>query len=404
VEGVSILINIDNRLSNNKSRVSFGAKPIPQEVVKSFEQKFLSAKTISLYSHSSLDEDTINSSKVIYRWLKKLGKDVSLCFNENETGGLFFKKSKNYKIKTDLTEKSGLDFFVDFNSAERVPKHYMGTFNPKTTIGFDHHTVTKTTILGRDGYIDDQSRSCSGIVYRFFEGIGVKLKKADLESLYCGMLSDYKKSKLISIRNTPDGHKLNKLQKLYEDTYSNEVLEKIESKLGPKSKEKILKHLDTLSGLTVKDKKFIKNIESKVQVTSNGELAYVAIDPADKGWKAVGMDNTKTSEMLSDLRSRLINPENDPSFSLELKNKLRDVKGAIVFYRAAETADSSYKMSIHAKDNYAERLINYIKNNLNPDLIAGGHPDRAGGKIRNCEKTNVDKFVNDFLVAAEAMK
>lgn len=393
-------------ISNNKNNVSFGAKPIPKTVLKTFEQKLANVKTVDIYSHSSLDEDTINSTKVIYNWLKKLGKEVSICADTKETKGLFFKLSKHYKIKKDMTQKPDLSFLVDFNSLQRAPKDYLGSLksNLNNLIGLDHHDSVSDTVLKKNAYIDNKSHSCSGIVYRFFEGLNVKLKKADLESLYCGMLSDYKKSKLISISSSPDGLKLNKLPKLYENKNSTEVLEKLESKLDQKSKAKILKHLDVLSNLSPKEKIFRESLSSRVQVTKNGELAYLIIEPNDKQWRALGMDNTRTSDIIADFRSRLITPENDACFSPELKNKLKKVKGAIIFYRNSEKADSSYKMSIHSKDDYAKRLIDGVKANLNPDLIAGGHADRAGGKVNSCQKSDVDKFINDFLTAAENLK
>ena len=398
------MINIADKISNNKN-VSFGAKHIPIRHLKAMERRILNAKTIDVYSHSSPDEDTINSSKVMYDWFKKLGKDVSLCFNAKETDGLLFKKSRHFKMKEDLTKTPDLAFFVDFNSTERISKRYINSFKAKDIIGLDHHDITPTTMLDSTAYIDNKAHSCSGVVYRFFEGLKIKLKKADLESLYCGMLSDYKKSKLVSISNTADGHKLNKFPELYKDKYSNEVLSKIESQLSPKSKEKILKHLDTLSSLSVKEKGFLTKITSEIKVTKNGDLAYIVIEPGDKQWKSIGMDNTRTSEMLSDLRSRIVhNAQADPSFSPELKSKLANVKGAIFFYRASDTVDSSYKMSIHSKGDYAKRLIDTVRNDINPQLVAGGHPDRAGGKIRCYDKAEVDKFVNNFLLAAESMK
>ena len=401
------MINIADKISNNKN-VSFGAKPIPIRHLKAMERSVLKAKTIDVYSHYSLDDDTLNSSKVLCRWMKKLGKDVSMCLDKTELGGLFFRKSKNIKIKEDYSKKTDLSFLVDFNSKERVPKAYVNTLdaeNNKNMIGLDHHDITKSTILKKEGYIDSKAHSCSGVIYRFFEGLKVKLGKQDLESLYCGMLSDYKKSKLISIKNTPEGSVLIKNTSLYKDKYSNEVLEKIESQLNQKSKDKILKHLDTLSTLKPREKHFINKITSEIKVTKNGDLAYIVIEPGNKEWNAIGMDNNRTSEMLSDLRSRIIGDvQNDVAFSPLVKEKLKNVKGAIVFYRNSDVPDSSYKMSIHSKGDYAKRLIDCIKKDINPDLTAGGHPDRAGGRIKCCTQPEVDKFVNDFLLAAESLK
>lgn len=404
MEGEKVLY-LKSDVSQNKNNVSFGAKPIPSAVVKKIERRLLTANSIDVYSHSSPDEDTINSAKVVYNWLKRMGKDVSLCFNAGETNGLLFKNSKKYKFKDDLSKKPDLNLLIDFNSTERVPKRFvdvLGAGKTKNIIGLDHHDVSEKTMFDPKSYIDSDAQSCSGVIFRFFEGLGVKLKKTDLESLYCGMLSDYRKSKLISIENSSNGSALQKLPKLYENEYSAEVLEKIETLLSSKSKAKILKHLDTFANLTQKEINFSNGLNDKVQITKNGKLAYVVIDPKSKEWKALGMDNTRTSDILANFRSMVIDSsEQNKNFSPELKNKLKDVEGAMVFYRSMDNKESSYKMSIHSKGDYAKRLIDYVKININPELIAGGHPDRAGGKVRNCDKKSVDKFINDFLIAAE---
>ena len=71
----------------------------------------------------------------------------------------------------------------------------------------------------------------------------------------------------------------------------------------------------------------------------------------------------------------------------------------IAFYRK----DDEYRMSIHSRSNSAIRLIDYVKENLNPDIIAGGHADRAGGKIDSVSKKDTMKFVNDFIKASEIL-
>lgn len=399
------MIKINIKLLNSSNYLC-SAMRVPKPVLKSFEQKLLNAKIIDVHTHCSPDEDTVNSAKVIYRWIKGLGKDVSICVNPKETKGLFFKNSKNIKIKTDLTKKSDLAFVCDFNSTERISEKYrksLEVIKEKDIIGLDHHISSGNTI-SENIFIDVKARSNCGLTFRFLNGLKIKWKKADLESLYCGMLSDYRKSKLINIANTSEGSKLVKLPNLYKDKKAKNVLAKLESKLNQNSKDKIYKHLDILSRLTPAEKAFRTNIVSHVQVTKNGELAYIVIPPGDNAFKLVGGDNTTTSTIMSDLRPRLLNPENEPIFPPKLKAKLKNVKGAMIFYPTSEKGLGIYQMSIHSKTNYANILINYIKKNLNSDLIAGGHADRAGGRVMSCKKQDVEKFIEDFLTAAVAQK
>lgn len=393
------MINYISSFNTNKNKPVFGAKPIPVDVANKIKLKLLNpkVKTVDIYCHVSPDEDTISSMKVMSNWLNKYKKRVSICVNLKEAKNLYFKSSK-YNIKKD-GRKADMSLILDFNGEERLPKHYLKTFKKNKEdkiIGFDHHAKTDTLIQG-DLYIDNTAKSCCGTIYRFFESIGEKLKKKDLKSLYCGMLSDYSKSKLVEISEA----KLTKLPALKEDKNSGEVLEKIEAGLSEKEKSKIYKHLDVMSNLTQREKEFNKKILDSIQVTPNGKLAYVIIPANDKQWRLLGMDNTRTSTIIGDLRKKLLDPDLQSGFSLKQKESIQNINGAIVFYRVNDKTESAYQMSITTKDNYAKKLINYIKKNLNPTLDAGGHPNRMGGRVHSIEEQSIKEFINNFLVAAE---
>lgn len=394
-------MDLNNYQISNK--VSFAARPIPRHVVKGFVRDLQRAEKIDIYVHAAPDEDTINSAQVFYNWIKKMGKNVSICANPRELKGLFLKHKNKYKIKND-SKSADLALVLDFNSESRISNTFSKKLKQsKKIIGLDHHHTVDDGIR-KHLYIDNKAASCCGLVYRFFEGLGSKLKKSDLQKLYCGMISDYKKSKLIDIKTKHNSIEIIKLPAFFEDKNSKEVFEKVEAKLNKKSRSKVYKHLNIIGNLTSKESAFREKSISKVQVTPNGKLAYLVIEPHDRDWALIGMDNNRTSAIISDIRSRLIaNNKNDKSITKELKNKLKDVEGAIVFYRTSVSPKSEYRMSITSKGDYAQRLINYIQTNITPNLIAGGHPNRAGGKITTFKKEEVDKFVGNFLIAASKL-
>ena len=219
----------------NKKNISFQSKAIPTLVTKNFKRKILAATNIDIYTHASPDEDTINAAKVFYNQLNKLGKKVAICTNLKETKGLFFRQGR--KAVKESQNSSDLYILLDFNSKERIPRKLFNILinSPsEKKIGLDHHTIVDATLDG-DLYIDTSSFSCCELVYKFFKGFGAKFKRVDYESLYCGMLSDYKKSKMITIVNSPEGSKLVKLSPFENDTSSKKVLEEIESKHTQKS-------------------------------------------------------------------------------------------------------------------------------------------------------------------------
>lgn len=389
-----------------QGKASFKARPMPKNVAVGMKNALLdkSVKTIDLYCHNSPDEDTVNSMKVLYNWLKKMGKKVSACLNTEDAKGLYFNRLFYHLRPKDDRYIPDRAVCLDFNGTERLPSGYAFYFdqNPKENIlAFDHHTKANTYIHGKRMYIDDTASSCCGVIARFFEALGENISKKDAKSLYCGMLSDYRGSKLISIKKGEDNkYQLIKKPELYKDKNALEILEKVEKLVSDKDKNKIYKHLDILSKLTQKEKEYMKQLVSYITLSTQNGLAYIFIPPDDQTWTSLRMDNRKTSAMLKDIRTRVMGDiENDDMFTPQQKEKLKNVKAIAIFYRSNPSENSSYQMSIHSKGGYSKKLIDYVRENFDNNLIAGGHQDRAGGKLNSINFNDTIKFVNNFLEA-----
>ncbi len=397
-----------SEVSKQKVNPTFNAKPIPKKFVQSFKDQLLSkkVKTVDIYCHRSPDEDTVNAMKVMYNWLKRHGKKARACLDTSDTTGLYLNKLF-YHIKNKSDKKAAdKSLCIDFNGTERIPQNYdllQAEKNRNNILGLDHHIKTETSIPTKNMYIDDSAASCCGVVYRFFEAIGEKLSKKDLKSLYCGMLSDYKGSKLTNIKKTDSGYELVKQQSLLQDKNSLEILNKIEASLSDKDKNKIYKHLDIMSRLNSNEKLLLKNLAKYISFSTTSNLAYIFIEPNDELWRKVGYDNVRTSAILKDIRTRVMeNFEGDELFTSHQKEKFKNLKAIAIFYRVNNSFDSSYQISLHSKDGYAEKLIENVKERNN-DFVGGGHPDRAGGRINACDYANSLKLVNDFLEADEEL-
>lgn len=382
--------------------IGFGAKPIPKSVIDKTKKDLLdkNINRIDIYCHSSADEDTINSAKVFYNWLTKNGKDVKICVPKAEIEKLYF-STKDYNLKGCNNVIPDKSVVLDFNSKERLGASYTDLFNRNShqnIIGYDHHTPSN--MLKGNFYIDDSAKSCCGVLTRFFEGLGEKLSKNDRKNLYCGMISDYKKSGLLSLNRTENGYNLIKKDKLLKDKNSLEVFNKLDKSLDNKDKQEIYIHLDPLARLTSDEKILQEKLYSQLNVSPNGKMAYVIIPPNDKLWKKVGMDTPTTSEILKDIRTQVSTDSQKAEFlSDEQKLKMKDVNTVIAFYQK----DNEYRMSIHSRSNSALKLIDYIKENINPNIIAGGHSDRAGGKVDSLKKEDVNNFINSFIKASDIL-
>lgn len=398
-------IRWDNKQTNNQKALSFKGVKVPTPVVDNFNAVLKNPfiKTVDVYCHGSPDDDTVNSAAPIIRLFQKFGKNVNVCVNKLKTKALYYSPKD---IKKDLNPADAT-FVLDFNSFSKVPtsfKNLFKTVKSETIFGFDHHPKSADSFAG-NVYIDESAKSCSSVIFRLLEGLGGKFSKRDLKNIYCGMLSDFQKSKLVKIENG----KLIKTEYLEKDKNSKEILEKVEAKLNDKDKARIISHLDVMSNLKPLEKKFLKRIFSEIQVSQNGKFAYLAIDPQDKDWLALGQDNFRTSEFLRYLRLKLINNvQASELFTAEQKAKMKDLKGAVVFYRAG----SVYQYSVHTKpDGFDARELRLIakpkfeayskEKDSNLEIEGGGHVGRAGGRIHSIEKEDVNQFVKSFMDAFE---
>lgn len=384
-------MRIQNNYQTKQNNLLFSGARIPTATSTKFNNKFLSAKSIDFYCHSDPDQDTGNALRPLVGYALAKGIKVNICINYKKTKGLFYRPPKKY-LKKD-SEPSELTFILDFNSKAKIPKAHRNTFyksKPEDRTGLDHHNKLEDLIEGDEIYINKDAKSACELVFDVFNDIGRKLNKKESEGLYCGMLSDYEKSKLIEIKNG----KLIKLPSLDEDPVAKELLEKIESQLNEESKNKIYKHLDILTNLTPKEEKFRKKLFSEVKVLPNKKWAYSMIDPNDKDWISLGMKNERTGKILKNMYSRTLNGvAHDENFTPKQREELKNIKGIILLYRSG----GAYQLSVKSKDDSALRLVNAI------NIDGGGKPHSAGGRILSIEKDDVNNFINKALNTAQTM-
>lgn len=379
--------------SNNKnSNISFGAKKIPKDVSKYLKKSLLKAKNVDIFVHVSpeTDPDAANSAMTLANKLIENGVNARIKTGTKPLKDLIV----NHNVNKPMIDEAEADvsILLDVNEIKRVSD------NPKGKIFvFDHHIDTGK-IPNAYKYIDESARSCCAMVFRLLKSWKIKLTKADAQNLLYGTCDDFIKSKYLKVSDS----KIEELPAFMKDKNSQKVLKKLRQYLSKTEQKEVFTKLDVLSNLTEQEKAFQKRMFSEVKVTPNKKLAYIAIDPYDNEWHELGMDNTRTSTILRDLRMRLINGiKHDDAFTGEQKELFKDVKGAIIFYRTLNKPYSVYQMSIHSKHDYAEKLIKYIKKNVNPSLEAGGHPNRAGGRIMSINKNDIEAFMDSFFAATE---
>jgi nanoRNase/pAp phosphatase (c-di-AMP/oligoRNAs hydrolase) len=408
--------------SNKNDNISFSAKIIPPKIVKNLESRMIEADSIDIFCHISPDEDTVNSAKALANMLISLKKKVRI-FAEGKLNGILLNNNDRSIIHNPAIlkefDKSNLAIVVDFNSKSRLSEqanNLLNKYQKDEIIGLDHHhqAAAPEDVIGNINpdsnspfYIDATAKSCCGVIYRFFEGLGKKLDENNLSNLYCGMLDDLMKSGCVTIDSMNGNYKVERTKSIYKNKETIEILDNIERNLSKVKQEEILRHLDILSNLTQEAKAFQEKLfREKVQIIGNEKLAYVVIPPDDSEWISLGQDNIVTSKILSNLRQRLLKKSLDDTFiSDDLRAKLKNVKGVAVFYRGQALdipTEEVYKVSMHSRDGYAMELVKKVSES-NKTLSAGGHSNRVGGRIYSTDTQKCMNMVQSFIDAANAL-
>lgn len=395
-------------ISNSKNFIqpNFTANIMPKNCAVYIDNKLKSAKTVDIFCHNASDEDTFNSAKAMYSYLKNQGITPRII----ASGG---KENYQYDVKkfdiiqaneiSDNTKKADMALCVDFSSPQRVQSNVLKYLNGygSNIVGFDHHndpdivvkdynkitqsyakTQTMPQIEAKDYYIDASAKSNCAIVSRFFDAVGHKTTREEARSLFAGMFDDTSKEgitrvgkRLMKVYVTPEAN---------DNDNTKKVMQNVLKRMNILDKFAVLKHFSDKTKLTDKEIAFSKTLNNKTQYSNNGKFAYIEIAPNDEEWKKLGKDTVRSTKVLQQFRKDTLKNDN--------------VDAVAVFY---PTNDGIYKMSILTKNDYAKQIIDNIKANACPDLVAGGHSNRSGGTIDTQDAQKCHAWVNLFKQSAD---
>lgn len=386
---------------------NFTANVMPKNCAEYINSKLKNAKTVDIFCHKSSDEDTFNSAKAMYSYLKSNG--ISPRIIASNAIKNFEYDTKNYNIIQDYeinknTKKSDIALCVDFSSPNRLPENVLNYIKKydKNIVGFDHHndnvvvtsdynkitqsyakTQAMPAIDAKNYYIDSSAKSNCAIISRFFDAIGHKISSLEAKFLLAGMIDDTAKNGTTKIDKSGN---ITVNDKINDNGNTKEVMENVLSNINQADKTSVIKHLTNKVKLSDKEFQFLNNLENKVQYSSNGKYAYVEISKDDKEWLDLGKDTLPALIALKQFRENTL-------------NKNQNICAVAVFYPTNEK--NNFKMSILTKEDYAKQIIDNIKATTYPELIAGGHENRSGGYIVTTDDNVYHDWINLFKNSAE---
>ena len=174
--------------------------------------------------------------------------------------------------------------------------------------------------------------------------------------------------------------------KLIENKNALDVLVKLEDKIDNEQIKKVAMAVDILSNLTKEEEDFKNSLYGRINISKNKKVAWVEIPPDDKQWQDLGGDNSRVSTILNRFRQDVLNSR-------------EDIETIFVFYEA----EGRYRFSVHSKTPTLHDFFNYIEQKHIPDFTknAGGHKDRAGGKIFTVDPEKCHKWVEDIISCSD---
>lgn len=390
--------------SNNFIRPNFTANVMPKNCAEYINNKLKSAKTVDIFCHTSSDEDTFNSAKAMYSYLKSQGVIPRLVVSGGKENYQYDVNKYNIiqaSTVSENTQKADMALCVDFSSPARVGSNVLKFINSygQNIVGFDHHNDpdivvkdynkitqsykknTMPTIDAQNYYIDSSAKSNSAIISRFFDAIGHRATHEEARSLFAGMLDDTSKDGITKVNKLG---KVKVTEKANDLGNTKEVMKNVLERMRVFDKFAVLKHFADKTKLTDKEIAFSKHLKERTQYSNNHKFAYIKISPDDKEWKDLGKDTVRSIKVLQQFRKDALEKDN--------------VDAVAVFY---PTNENIYKMSLQTKGGYAKQIIDNIKATTYPDLVAGGHENRSGGTLKSIDTQKTHEWVELFKHSAD---
>lgn len=167
------------------------------EIIDSFKENLLNAKTISIIGHKNIDADCLGASLAVATFFKKRNCEVKIIIPDkipdffcwlNLEDVIIYNQSKD-KV-ADYLSLSEVIFMLDFGSLKRIDKLAVPVEKSNALkINIDHHREPEN--IADYSFVDINSSSASELVYEFLKIIDDNnIDKQIAEFIFLGIVSD----------------------------------------------------------------------------------------------------------------------------------------------------------------------------------------------------------------------
>lgn len=380
---------------NAAYNINFNAQKMRKKEAQYLKSEFQKAGSIDIITHELSDRDGANSALIMADYLNNLGVQTRVIISQKNTKALGLKTQGQKVLQAKDIDSLDADAIlcVDFSDYERVSKKLSKDIKKAQKVYcFDHHKGANIQSSAQTPkgvtpiYVDTTAKSATSIIYRFFEALKEDFNNTTAYNMFSGLVDDMSKRDYVKCDGTKGT--IQATEKLRNNKNVYEIYRNLKQRLSKEDIAEIARNIDILSSLTPEEQRFQSSLIDRLRLSNNGKIAYVEILSDDKEWGDLDCDNARTSTILNRFRQSVL--RND--FNSE---KLNDVEMVIVFYKAQDI----YRLSAHSKDNSLIDFFKYVEENKIPNFTknAGGHSNRAGGKIFTTDKDTCHQWVLDII-------
>ncbi len=160
------------------------------EINKEIISQIKEAKNVAIYTHTSVDADSIGSASALRSALEKLDKKVDIFCEDTKISEKYMCIPFAREINKPTLTEYDLAIAVDIASPQKIGKEMLLQFNQvEKTIKIDHH-ISGVDFAKLNFTCTDFS-SCAMIIYHLIPMLGIKeIDKQMAVALYAGISGD----------------------------------------------------------------------------------------------------------------------------------------------------------------------------------------------------------------------
>ncbi len=158
------------------------------ETVQQIIEVIRTNSSFLITSHEGPDGDAVGSSLALASFLRKIGKDVTVHYQDSVPELYTFLPAADSALAHIPDKHYDVAFVLDIGERKRAGKEFCDFLRVTTTINLDHHLSCDT--FGDYNLIDTQAAATGILVYRILNAFGYSFDRETAICIYVAIITD----------------------------------------------------------------------------------------------------------------------------------------------------------------------------------------------------------------------